>query len=77
MKTTALNSFFTDPFSLVLFVAKATLRESFALLCIDALSDDLDWMFGLSFNFNEFVFFQIEDVVSDIAIAMYPAQVRI
>jgi hypothetical protein len=77
MKTTPLNSFFTDPFSLVLFVAKPTLRESFALLCIDALSDDLDWMFGLSFNFNEFIFFEVEDVVSIIAIAMYPAQVRI
>jgi len=38
MKTSHLNSFFTDPFSLVLLVAKPTLRESFALLFIDALN---------------------------------------
>jgi len=76
MKTTRLNSFFTDPFSLVLFVAKPTLRESFALLCIHALSDDLDWMFGLSCNLFEIVTHN-ENKVLDIGIAMYPAQVRI
>jgi len=74
MKTTPLNSFFIDPFSLVLFVAKPILRESFALLCIDALSDDLDWMFGLSFSLNTNI---DSNMVSGIYVVMYPAQVRI
>jgi len=76
MKTTRLNSFFTDPLSLVLFVAKPILRESFALLCIDALNDDLDWMFGLSFSLLVHVFPR-DTVVSDIEMAMYSPQVRI
>jgi len=76
MKTTRLDSFFTDPFSLVLFVAKPALRESFALLCINALSDDLDWMFGLSFDLIESISAD-ENMVSMIGILMYPDQVRI
>jgi len=74
MKITRLNSLFTDPFSLVLFAAKPILRESFALLCINALSDDLDWMFGLSCNSIA----SIEgNTVLGIEVVMYPAQVRI
>jgi len=78
MKVTRLNSVFTDPFSLVLFVAKPILRESFTLLCIHALSDDLciDWMFGLSFNLFEIVSSD-DDMVSWLEMVMYPAQVRI
>ena len=76
MKTTPLNSFFTDPFSLLLFVAKPILRESFALLRIHALSDDLDWMFGLSFVLQENLS-PDDSVVEQIAIVMYPTQVRI
>jgi len=75
MATTPLNLFFTDPFSLVLFAAKPTLRESFALFFIDALSDDLDWMFGLSFDLSESV--GDNNVISRIGIAMYSPQVRI
>jgi len=76
MRTTPLNSFFTDPLSLVLFVAKPTLRESFVLLCIDALSDDLDWMFGLSLYLIEYVF-PGDKMVSMIEMVMFSPQVRI
>ena len=76
MKTARLNEFFTDPFSLVLFVAKPALRESFALLCINTLSEDSDWMFGLSFNLLESVTSD-DNTVFAMAILMYPAEVRI
>ena len=76
MKTIRLNSFFTDPLSLVLFVAKPTLRESFALLCIDSLSNDLDWMFGLSFDVLESISLDGKRV-SSIQMAMFSPQVRI
>ena len=76
MKTARLNSFFTDPFSLVLFVAKPALRESFTLLCINTLSEDLDWMFGLSFDLLEHVASDYHGVIG-MWIVMFPAQVRI
>ena len=74
MKTTPLNSFFTDPLSLVLFVAKPTLRESFALLFIHCLSDDLDWMFGLAFNFYEYI---PDADTMKVSMSMSSVQVRI
>jgi hypothetical protein len=46
MRTTRLDSVFTHPLSLTLFVAKPILRESFALLCIHAPIDDLDGCLG-------------------------------
>jgi len=75
MKTTPLNSFFTDPLSLVLCVAKPTLRESFALLFIHSLSDDLDWMFGLSFYIFEVV--SLDDNIIGVCMGMSSVQVQI
>ena len=76
MKTTRLNFFFTHPLNLVLFVAKPILRESFALLCIDAHSDDLDWMFGLSLYLIEFLS-PNGKTVSNIEMVIFAPQVRI
>jgi hypothetical protein len=76
MKTTRLNWFFTDPLSLVLFVAKPTLRESFALLFIHSLSDDLDWMFDLSFDLYKSIS-PHDNIIMGISMGMFSVQVRI